>query len=514
MKRNHLARIPLFVITTVSLSSCNIFSLLSSNQDYSYPHYSDASFSSETRGGYSNAQAKFTMSDVGKSAGFSYLKSIGNPKILVIPVSIEGYERNASSTNLARIKKAFKGTDNIWQSVESFYNISSFGRLNLDITIADEWYQSGKTPAEIYGGDASSSSKTAGVQNVLNSAVSWYKTKYDTDCEEFDSDNDGYIDAVWLIYSCPDYQTDTSLKKYDPTCWAYTYWADNNSNINSPSACTYGWASYDFMNEGYGSFQSDAHTFIHETGHMMGLEDYYDYNVVSKDDGSSPMGFVDMMDANVIDHNVFSKWSLGWVAPFVVTGKGSIRLAPSATTGECLIIPTSSGWNGSPFDEYIMLEYYTPENLNYKDSKSEYLGNGVQGFTQKGVRIYHVDSRLAKLSGRSNWSYTSSLSTNCILAHSNTPSYGDDEDRETRNYLSPNYRLIQMMDASAKRDFSSVYVQADDTSLFGTRTNSVFSFSSFKNSFPNKTKMNNGGTFEYKISVSEMTSDGVLITIS
>ena len=514
MKRNYLTRIPLFVVTVISLSSCNIFSLLGSSSDYSYPHYSDASFSSETRNGYSNAQATFTMSDVGESAELPYLKSVGNPKILVIPVSIVGYEGNANSRNLTRIKKAFKGTENIWQSVESFYNISSFGKLNLDITVADEWYASGKTPAQIYREDAASSSETAGVQNVLNSALSWYKNKYNTDGKEFDSDNDGYIDAVWLIYSCPDYQTDTTLKEYSPTCWAYTYWASNNPNVSSPSACTYGWASYDFMNEGYGSFQSDAHTFIHETGHMLGLEDYYDYNVVSRDDGSSPMGFIDMMDANVIDHNVFSKWSLGWVAPFVVTGKGSIRLAPSATSGECLIIPTSLGWNGSPFDEYIMIEYYTPENLNYKDSQNEYEGNGVQGFTKRGVRIYHVDARLAKLSGRSNWSYTSSLTTNCVLAHSNTPSYGNDEDRQTRNHLSPNYRLIQMMDALAKRDFSSIYAQADDTSLFGNGSDSKFSFSLFKNSFPNKTKMNNGGTFEYTVSVSEMTSSSVLITIS
>ncbi len=511
MKKRQILLFVGMSVAAISLSSCDlsIFDFFSSSDDsYAYSSYVDSSFSSEMRGGYSKEQASFRMYNIGKRDGIPYLNSVGNPKILVLPISIKGYERNATSSNLERIKKAFKGQNDVWQSVESYYNISSFGKLNLDITVAGSWYQSNKTPAEIDQGDT----ETEGVETLINEAVAWYKQKNSTNGLEFDSDEDGYIDAVWCVYSCPNYTKDASLSSYTTTCWAYTYWADNEANEKSPSVGTFGWASYDFMDEGYGSSKSDAHTFIHETGHMMGLDDYYDYNVASATDGSSPMGYIDMMDANIIDHNVYSKWVLGWVTPFVVTGTGTITISPSSTTGECLVIPTSKGWQGSPFEEYIMLELYTPDNLNKKDSASQYTKSTPQAFTVNGVRIYHVDSRLAKYQSNRQWAYTDTLERNCHLAHSNTPSYGTDTDRQTRNRVSPNYRLIQAMDATKKRNLAKTVAYLDNSSLFTSGSN--FTFASYRSSFPNGTKMNNGYSFNYKVSFSDVSSSGVTITIA
>ena len=55
----------------------------------------------------------------------------------------------------------------------------------------------------------------------------------------------------------------------------------------------------------YGYGKVDAHTYIHEMGHMLGLPDYYDYSFKS-----SPTGMYDMQDNNVGDHNPFSKMHL------------------------------------------------------------------------------------------------------------------------------------------------------------------------------------------------------------
>ena len=129
----------------------------------------------------------------------------------------------------------------------------------------------------------------------------------------------------------------------------------------------------------------------HETGHMMGLQDYYDY-----DGAANPMGRVDMMDNNIIDHNAWSKFNYGWVSPYVVDQPGTITLRPSVTSGDCLLLPSSSGWNGTPFDEFLLLEYYTPEGVNEQDSLEGYAGRpDLCGFSEKGIRIYHETALLA-----------------------------------------------------------------------------------------------------------------------
>ena len=128
----------------------------------------------------------------------------------------------------------------------------------------------------------------------------------------------------------------------------------------------------------------------------MGLEDYY---VASQHEGEQnygPMGAVDMMDFNITDHNAWSKFAYGWIKPYVVDDSCEITLKSSCRSGEAIILPTSNSFNNSAFDEFIMMEYYTPDLLNYQDSFVGY-PNSPRGFTENGVRIYHVDARLATM---------------------------------------------------------------------------------------------------------------------
>jgi M6 family metalloprotease-like protein len=158
--------------------------------------------------------------------------------------------------------------------------------------------------------------------------VDWYKKTYNTSCSGFDLNSDGCIDGVWLVYGCPDYSNVASLTS---NFWAYTYYdysiAGQSLTLSNPSAYHYCWASYDFMYEmqdSWGKNKVDAHTYIHETGHLLGLDDYY---VASdKATNAGPMGAVDMMDANVIDHDAYSKFSFGWVKPYVVSSSCTIVL--------------------------------------------------------------------------------------------------------------------------------------------------------------------------------------------
>jgi hypothetical protein len=143
----------------------------------------------------------------------------------------------------------------------------------------------------------------------------------------------------------------------------------------------------------------DAHTYIHESGHLMGLPDYYCYDTASnpttgKRSHPSPLGGVAMMDENVSDHDIATKFALGWLHPYVVNGACDLTLRPSQTSGDCLLFPAKgSTWNGSAFTEYLLLELYTPTGLNELDATTAYSYH-PQGYTLPGVRLLHVDARI------------------------------------------------------------------------------------------------------------------------
>lgn len=476
--------------------------------------------------------SRYDYADVNASMGGTVFPSKGSHKILALPITIKGYESNATSTNKTNIEKNLFGqaSDTGWESLASYYYKSSYGQLSITGTVAD-WYACGLTAAQIVVANDGYESKVA---TIINDAVNSYKSKNATDGKDFDSDNDGYIDSVMAIFSCPNCSKPvwegTTVEYYtdvNTTFWAFTYdaytsagEAVNNPSAASPTLSKYFWASYDFMFEGYGSSKLDAHTFIHESGHLMGLDDYYDYG---DDNGnaSSPMGSVDMMDANVIDHNVFSKFTLGWITPYVVTGTTgtlTLNLTPSATEGahNCVIFPTAEGWDGSAFDEYIMMEYYTPTGLNQKDSAAGgYPGNYVQGFTENGVRVYHVDARLlTKVYSGGNWQngvVTPDIVTNgntvTIVGASNTASYSS---------INSSFKLLTAIDHKGRKfstNFSSSqnpYV-ADNDTLF--QNGDVFTFASFANQFPRST-MNDGTAFNYRVAFSNLTPSGVTLTVT
>lgn len=523
-------------IAAMLLSGCTLYTLFGS----SGPTASDSlagstsgissasmSLSGETslEGDYEKHPTSYKSRDWGESVGLNYLPSTGTQKLLVIPVVIKDYASNATADKRSDIIKTFSGeaSETGWQSLRSFYAASSFGKLNLDVTVSD-WYALGLTTSQIVAKNDPNGTGAEGVEYVVNQAVAWYKANNSSTFAQFDGDGDGYLDGVWIVYSAPDYSVVTSL---DSTFWAFTSWTSNYPSLSSPTANTYGWASYDFMYEGYGTSAVDAHTFIHETGHMLGLDDYYSY---SDDHLSAPMGCIDMMDYNIIDHNAYSKFALGWVEPYLIDHAGTLTLRPSEETGDCAIIPTAGGWNGHAFDEYIMIEYYTPTGLNEKDASENYAGKYPKGFSRNGIRIYHVDSRLCKISvNGSSYTYgpyidsvVSSNTTGTLVANSNTYGYGY---MDAANY---HPSLIQEMDCQKKRNFAktvdnskgaydatfaTLYL-ADDTSLFTSGTS--FSLSSYSSSFiyGSSGKMNDGTSLPYKLDFSGGTSAGITVAVS
>lgn len=449
------------------------------------------------------------------ASGTPVLPSTGTQNILVIPVSLTDYATNATAANLQQIRTTFfgKSEETSWESLASYYAKSSYGKLTLTGKVTD-WFDCGYSSSQLtkLTGSGTNAEYYDPTWTVLEKAVEWYK-KSNSDIAAYDNNKDGILDGVWLVYSAPHFSQTNGLS--EDLFWAYTYWdydaLELNPSSNNPLAVNYCWASYDFASEGYGENGFDAHTYIHETGHLLGLDDYYVSNTLANTKNYGPMGGVDMMDYNIIDHNAYSKFAFGWEEPYLVSGGCEITLKPAASSGESILLPTGDGWNGSAFDEYLLLEYYTPTGLNAKDALAAYPGNGVQGFEENGVRIYHVDARMAKENSSGFVGYTDTLVSNetyyTAAAHSNSNGY---------NVTNSSFRLIQELDCTKKRNFDTDSdngdsIVADDSSLF--HSGSSFAFADYAHSFP-KTTMNDGTAFPYQIHFGEQNAEGALITIS
>lgn len=506
------------LLGVLALASCDIidigFSFGSSSSKGENQGSVSFDTSKEDVSGATTVSSKYTIKEVTDSTSEYCLDSLGTQNILVIPVVIKGYEKNATAKNKERLEKTFFGDSSAtsWESLSSYYEKSSFGKLNITGMVSD-WYECGYTASQIasFKGSGDYADYYDPTWTILENAVKWFKTTTGSNCKEYDNDGDGYIDGVWLVYSAPNYSNNMNVS--ENVFWAYTF-ADYQAeeNVSSPNAYHYCWGSYDFMDEGYGTSGTDAHTYIHETGHLMGLDDYYDYNGVG-----TPMGYVDMMDGNIIDHCAYSKFALGWIDPYLVNGSCEINLKPASTSGQAIILPTSGGFNGSAFDEYIMMEFYTPDVLNAKDTATPYT-SGVQGFSERGVRIYHVDARMAtshyniSSGGWGNFSYTDTLKTSnvdsTVIAHTNTPST---RTADSYNYMNAQFRLIQLIDCSGK-NYAKTQKMADNSVLF--QNNDSFSFSAYKSQFPQTTKMNDGTSLDYTVSFSNMSAESIKVTIS
>ncbi len=320
--------------------------------------------------------------------------SEGEFKMLVLPIY---FDANANSPHhddedgRAREEKytiylenAFFGEAKMtdYESVASYYNKSSYGKLKITGEVAP-WFG--------YSSKVSPTAKKSGAEDIVLAALSHAKTEMGDSYNQYDRDNDGYADDVFVIYDYP-YEKDNSS---DTIFWAFTSSFGSNKG-QAAHGNAYSWASSEFMHPS--GNRVETYTYIHETGHLLGLVDYY--NTSTSDKTYQPTGMFDMMDSNLGDHSAFSKYSLNWVKPTVITEPGTYKLK-SLTKGEQFFLIPKENWNETVYDEYILIEYFVPEGLNDSHNFPNYKYYDKDGKeqifsypTKYGIKVYHVDARL------------------------------------------------------------------------------------------------------------------------
>ena len=363
--------------------------------------------------------------------------SVGDVNLLVIPVHLPGSSFNTPEVK-EDIEKVFFGKDDLdngYMSLSEYYYESSFGKLNFQGFVTD-WFDVAKYTNIKSLDDITMGTAGTIVTEILREATEWAFDTYDSlNRKDYDQNNDGSIDGIWLVYDHYNYfnqfliEPDSSEGDLNEAFWNYTSWDwyGESPNLDVPTTSGFSWASFDQIYSAYAEYNEhdvpdftnldsiplDSHTFIHETGHLLGLDDLY------TSDGRSPTGRSTMMDQNIGDLDPYSKLVLGWVTPYVVYGSSEILLTQNMYDDHSVIVIPSNYeeisaeienlsdeekenyiYEFNPFSEYLIVDLYSPLGLNYKDTYGNEDGYYVHGrekcVASTGVRIYHCDSRIFK----------------------------------------------------------------------------------------------------------------------
>ncbi|MCH5152867.1 MAG: InlB B-repeat-containing protein [Clostridiales bacterium] len=434
----------------------------------------------------SNLQQKTMQYD--ESQGYDPaigLPSTGSYHALVIPVEFTG--ESFTQQELDDLEKSLNGpaTDTGWESVSTYYSKSSYGALNLTFDVQPAYQV--QYSATYYGNYSQKDNDGyyhTGEELILKEALGHYETVLDL--TKYDSNGDGCIDAVYLIYS-----TDVDYENGDSLYWAFTTWYYGDEEYDGLYAYYFLFAGIDFIYEStskddfsgaekISGLKINASTYIHETGHLLGLDDYYDYD---EESGSNEgLGGADMMDYTVGDQGVYSKIMLGWIEPTIVNDTATVTIESLQKSSGVRAILIPLNFNNSYFCEYLLIDLYTADGLNglHAGATNSYLYEGAEF----GVRIYHVSSSI-------NNPYNENSAYGSFTDYNNTDT---------------NIALIRLVEADGERKFASSNGLAAKSDLWkkGDKLSSVFK---------NYTR-NDGKTLCFDIEIVSVSAASATITVT
>ena len=317
--------------------------------------------------------------------------TIGSQKSLVILAQFEDLQfvtPNAQNAFRNMLNQNGYAANGATGSARDFFLASSNGRFNPTFVVVGPYTL--PHPMAYYGANTSpnQTDRPARLMQFCRDAV--VAASGDVDFAEYDTDNDGYIDNVFIYYAGYS-EAEGALQD---AIWPHQYGVVPDSVIGS---CTFGGktiASYACTAElkgNTGSTMCGIGTFCHEFGHVLGLPDYY--HTAKKN--MPTLGKWDIMDSGAYLnggntpplHSAFNRFYVGWLSPVQINQATSLNLyalhqdtAISATTQAYLLAQGQHNMNPKDpnYKEYFIVEY------RKKSGWDAYLPDS-------GMMVWHID---------------------------------------------------------------------------------------------------------------------------
>lgn len=327
--------------------------------------------------------------------------------------------------------------------------------------------------------------------NLFTNIESWLNLQ-NIDLTKFDQNQDGQIDLVIFIEAFDLAEDGFYYRVGMSGAFAsFRTYYDTYSDLNgNPKINAYTNLPLFFLYENFDTSDYSrgitSQVIIHEFGHNLGVSDLYE-NSVNMD----VVGRFDMQSNNEGDWNPLFKFGFGWITPTIIDGtkdEYEITINAYSTTGDAIVIPILNyDYNGSPFEEYIIIDLFAHDGL-YSDSSRKYgLENAV------GVRIFHVNNKYE------NRTYTKKDGTTGILA---TQHYSASISSKFAHQGKYNIELIQNGNVNTFTTGIRTTINSED--LF--YENDTFDVKSYDNFFYNGL-MDNNMDLGYKVTIKEIVSD-------
>jgi len=256
------------------------------------------------------------------------------------------------------------------ESLRAFFSRASYGRLQMEGDVLG-WFTAAHERKYYEEHD--------GPPEILREALAYYDEQ--TDFSVYDSNRDGVIDSVALLYVTDQPGGWTSM-------W-YNYIFSQDAMASADDIRVDKMGFFELSNDRYTMMK----IITHEMGHFFRLPDYYDSDG-GMFLGEGGMWSPDMMLDNGGDYNAFTKLMLGWMENVYVVTEGpmDITLRPVNEAGDMAIVFPSYT---SPLSEYFVVEYITETKNN------AILGEGIFTIGDRrssagGLRILRVNAEETK----------------------------------------------------------------------------------------------------------------------
>lgn len=312
-----------------------------------------------------------TMSD-------NLMPSTGEVKMLVLPIAYPDYpQMEETYDEQALYDEYFAEYDpNLKiskQSVRGYYEAMSYGKLKISGEVLPVY----KAPeTSVYY--AKASLKEYPQNGLIKSALEYYVSQ-GLDLAGYDSDGNGYVDALSVKYLLP---TTAVAGGEDWRYWNAQIWALNDTEINGIKADSYL----------FSGIQDHVSTDDHEIGHLLGLLDNYNTTGACVIDN----GLEDIMSCSGYYFSVYYKYLLGWIDPLVLTNENDIETMDSVNLYATEPYPNNAESEPKaiilipdpellPFTEYFIIEY---RNGTFPSMYS----SGAVFVNDPGIAVWHCDT--------------------------------------------------------------------------------------------------------------------------